>query len=154
MKWQLFSVNDRPPPWASDAYTDYAKRLPREYAWHLREFPPNKRHRDANTRKREEGERLLAACPSGAWTVLLDERGTLWTTAQLAERQAAWATQPHAVVWLIGGPDGVSEAVKSVANECWSLSPLTLPHALVRVLVAEQLYRAWSVRHHHPYHRA
>ncbi len=154
MKWHLLTVNDRPPPWAADAYADYAKRLPREYAWRLRELPPNKRHDHADARKREEGERLLAAMPDGAWLVLLDERGHLWTTAQLAKQQAAWSEKPQNIAFVIGGPDGVSDTVKARADDTWALSPLTLPHALARVLLAEQLYRAWSLRHGHPYHRA
>jgi 23S rRNA (pseudouridine1915-N3)-methyltransferase len=100
-----------------------------------------------------EAQRLRVACPKGAWLVALDERGLRRTTAQLGERLSAWRLAGRDVAFVIGGPDGLDEAFKAQADETLRLSDLTLPHALVRVLLAEQLYRSWSILAKHPYHR-
>jgi 23S rRNA (pseudouridine1915-N3)-methyltransferase len=103
---------------------------------------------------RAEGERLLAAVPAGSRLIALDERGELWSTAELADRLAGWLREGCDASLLIGGPEGLDAACRARAERLWSLSRLTLPHPLVRVVVAEQIYRAWSLLHRHPYHRA
>jgi 23S rRNA (pseudouridine1915-N3)-methyltransferase len=103
---------------------------------------------------RAEGERLLAAAPSGSRLIALDERGEFWSTAELADRLADWLREGRDLSLLVGGPEGLDAGCRDRAERLWSLSRLTLPHPLVRVVVAEQLYRAWSLLHHHPYHRA
>ena len=103
---------------------------------------------------RREGEGLLRAVPSGARIVVLDERGAAWSTADLAERLETWMADGRDTALLAGGPDGLAPECRDRADLSWSLSRLTFPHALVRVIVAEQLWRAWSLLHRHPYHRA
>ena len=144
------------PDWVKAGYEEYAGRLPRECALQLIEIPPGKRGPNADVARlmRAESERLLAALPARSQVIALDERGQEWNTVQLAEQLADWLQGGRDVCLLIGGPDGLDPACRSRAERLWSLSRLTLPHALVRVVLAEQLYRAWSLLHHHPYHRA
>lgn len=144
------------PAWVEAGYADYAQRLPRDCALKLTEIPAIKRTKHSVTAQvlRQEGERLLAAIPAGAYRVVLDERGAAWDTRQLATQLANWRQAGRSVALVIGGPEGLDSAVKTQADTLWSLSPLTLPHPLVRIMVAEQLYRAWSILHNHPYHRA
>ncbi len=143
------------PCWMREGFEDYARRMPRECRLELRTIPVAKaRGRDDVARRREqEGERLLRAVPRGSRVGLLDIAGSQWTTAQLSRRLEAWLGSGRDVAMLVGGPDGLSAACRAAAEFRWSLSPLTFPHALVRVLVAEQLFRAWSMLHNHPYHR-
>ena len=156
MKIHLLAVGARMPDWVRAGYTEYAGRLPRECALNLHEIPAGKRSRNTNVARivREEGERLLAAVPPGSRMVALDERGQEWSTLELSERLADWRRDGRDISLLIGGPDGLDAGCRARADLEWSLSRLTLPHGLARVLVAEQLYRAWSLLHHHPYHRA
>ena len=144
------------PTWVQAGYQEYATRLPRECALHLIEIPAGKRspHADLPRIVRTEGERLLAAVPAGSRLIALDERGQEWTTVALAEQLTGWLREGRDLSLLIGGPDGLAAACCERAEQLWSLSRLTLPHPLVRIVVAEQLYRAWSLLHHHPYHRA
>lgn len=144
------------PDWVQAGYRDYAARLPRECALSLIEIPAGKRNPKADLTRltRAEGERLLAAVPSGSRLIALDERGREWTTVELAEQLAGWLREGRDLSLLVGGPEGLDAACRERAEQLWSLSRLTLPHPLVRVVVAEQLYRAWSLLHHHPYHRA
>ena len=144
------------PDWVEKGYAEYAGRLPRECALHLLEISAGKRgsHGDLARIVRTEGERLLAAVPTGSRLIALDERGQEWNTVELAEQLSGWLQEGRDVSLLIGGPDGLDAACRERAERRWSLSRLTLPHPLVRVIVAEQLYRAWSLLHHHPYHRA
>lgn len=143
------------PGWVQQGYDEYAKRLPRECSLVLKEIPPGKRTKnsDVNRIVNEEGERMVAAIPSGAHVVTLDIPGRLWTTEELAQALEAWQNQGQAVALMVGGPEGLADSVKRLARQSWSLSRLTFPHPLVRVIVAEQLYRAWSLLNHHPYHR-
>jgi 23S rRNA (pseudouridine1915-N3)-methyltransferase len=122
----------------------------------LVEIPAGKRSPsiDLIRQIRAEGERLLAAIPSGSRVIALDERGQEWNTVELAKRLTGWLQEGRDLSLLIGGPDGLDAACRDRAERLWSLSRLTLPHPLVRIVVAEQLYRAWSLLHHHPYHRA
>lgn len=145
----------RIPTWVQNGYQEYAQRLPRVCALHLLEIPAVKRSSKADVTRlvQEEGKRLLAAVPVGSQIIALDERGSSWNTAELAKQLATWLQQGRDTSLLIGGADGLDAACLQCAAQRWSLSPLTLPHALVRIVVAEQLYRAWSLLHNHPYHR-
>lgn len=156
MKIHLLAIGARMPDWVKAGYTEYAERLPRECALNLLEIPAGKRSQNADVARivRYEGERLLTAAPAGSRIVALDERGQPWSTAELAEQLAGWLQDGRETSLLIGGPDGLDPACRTRADQMWSLSRLTLPHPLVRVVVAEQIYRAWSLLHHHPYHRA
>ena len=139
-----------------EGYAEYAKRLPPECALRLVEVPPGKRGKNADVARimRDESGRLLAAIPKGATVVALEVGGRSWSTEQLAKRLDNWMGGGQDVALLVGGPDGLTDAARSAAGQLWSLSPLTLPHPLVRVVLAEQLYRAWSILRNHPYHRA
>ena len=145
------------PAWVDEAFAGYAKRLPAACRLTLREVPTA--HRGAAARKgaaaavRREGEGLLQAVPSGARIVALDERGAAWSTADLAARLDGWLHDGRDVALLAGGPDGLAAECRERAEISWSLSRLTFPHLLVRVIVAEQVWRAWSLLNHHPYHR-
>lgn len=155
MKIRLYALGTRMPAWVDEGYRDYARRLRRGWTLELVELPVAKRSARSPTARlvEEEGERLLAALPSRATVVALDERGTAMASAGLARRLADWQREGAPLALMIGGPDGLSARCLARASLRWSLSPLTLPHALVRVVVAEQLYRAWSILHRHPYHR-
>jgi len=155
MRLLIAAVGQRQPAWADTAYDDFAKRFPPEMRLELKavKAEPRSGGKTAAQLMAAEAQRLEAACPKGARRVLLDERGTRLTTVQLAERMNAWRGEGRDVVFFIGGPDGLDPALKSSANESLRLSDLTLPHAFVRVLLAEALYRAWSLAIGHPYHR-
>ena len=156
MKIHLLAVGTRMPGWVKTGYAEYAERLPRECALQLTEIPAGKRgpNADINRALREEGERLTAAIPTNCRPIALDERGQAWTTAELAEQLGGWLQDGRDLSLLVGGPDGLDASCRARAERLWALSRLTLPHPLVRVLVAEQLYRAWSLLRNHPYHRA
>jgi len=144
------------PAWVQQGYEEYAKRLPRDCELILKEIAPEKRTKNSDIARiiKNESERMLLAAPVGAHAVALDSAGKHWTTLELSQTLQRWRVGGQAVAMLIGGPDGLSDALKQSARETWSLSKLTFPHPLVRILVAEQLYRAWSLLNHHPYHRA
>ncbi|MBS1247465.1 MAG: uncharacterized protein H6R48_254 [Proteobacteria bacterium] len=156
MKIHLLAIGTRMPEWVEKGYAEYAGRLPRECALNLVEIPAGQRGQNPDIARivRAEGERLLAAAPSGSRRIALDERGQEWSTMELAERLSGWLREGRDVSLLVGGPDGLDATCRDRAERLWSLSRLTLPHPLVRVVVAEQLYRAWSLLHDHPYHRA
>jgi len=143
------------PDWVEDGYSEYAKRLPAHCRLDLKEIPLPRRGKgtDIARMKEEEGRRLLAAVPSGSRVVALDEAGTEFDTAQLARRLDDWLGGGTDIALLIGGPDGLSAECLAAARERWSLSRLTLAHPLVRVVLAEQVYRAWSLLNNRPYHR-
>jgi 23S rRNA (pseudouridine1915-N3)-methyltransferase len=156
MNIYLISVGNRMPRWVSEGYEEYAKRLPGECALQLVEIPPGHRGKNADMARtlRDEGERMLKAIPKGCHMVALDVLGKGWSTEQLSAQLARWMADGPDLALLVGGPDGLAPACLEAAELSWSLSPLTLPHPLVRVVVAEQLYRAWSLLRNHPYHRA
>jgi len=156
LKINLLTIGQHLPDWINTGFNEYAKRLPPECALHLIELPAVKRGKNYPVAQaiEEEGDRLLAAVPKNTHLIALDERGTLWNTVTLSEQLAKWQQQGQSVGLLIGGADGLADRCKKAAKQTWSLSPLTLPHGLVRVMVAEQLYRAWSILQNHPYHRA
>jgi 23S rRNA (pseudouridine1915-N3)-methyltransferase len=151
----LASVGQRPPAWAETAYEDFAKRFPPELRLELKavKAEPRTAGKTAAQLMAAEAQRLEAAVPKGARRVVLDERGSRLTTVQLAERLRFWLGDGRDVALLVGGPDGLDATLKASADETLRLSDLTLPHAFVRVLLAEALYRAWSVTANHPYHR-
>ncbi|MGD8566558.1 MAG: 23S rRNA (pseudouridine(1915)-N(3))-methyltransferase RlmH [Gammaproteobacteria bacterium] len=155
MRIYLVAIGQRLDNWVIQGYQEYARRLPPECQLHLIEVPPNKRSRHPDIKRivKEEGERLLAAVPGNARRVALDAGGQQWTTRQLADHIAQWMTEGRDVSLLVGGPDGLSEQCKSQAETTVALSRLTFPHPLVRIIVAEQVYRAVSILKGHPYHR-
>ncbi|MCX7094016.1 MAG: 23S rRNA (pseudouridine(1915)-N(3))-methyltransferase RlmH [Methylobacter sp.] len=155
MQIHLISVGNRMPGWVQQGYDEYAKRLPRECELVLKEIAPGKRGKNSDVARivKEEGERMIAAIPQGTHIVTLDIPGKSWTTPELAQALQRWLASGQHVSLLIGGPEGLADSVKPLARESWSLSKLTFPHPLVRIVVAEQLYRAWSILHNHPYHR-
>ncbi|MEO5343413.1 MAG: 23S rRNA (pseudouridine(1915)-N(3))-methyltransferase RlmH [Gammaproteobacteria bacterium SHHR-1] len=156
MHIHLISVGNRMPAWVEQGYAEYAKRLPPECRLNLIEIAPARRGKnpDIPRLRRDEGQRMLAALPKGCRVLALEVEGRTWSTEQLAARLADWLQQGSDLALLVGGPDGLDPACRQAADEHWSLSPLTLPHPLVRVILAEQIYRAWSLLNHHPYHRA
>ena len=154
MKIRLLCVGTRVPDWVAEGYATFAKRLPRDNALVLEEVPATRRTADIRRCVDEEGERLLKHVGRDDCVIALDERGTAWSTVALSQRLAVWRKDGRDVALLVGGADGLSDACKARSNASWSLSAATLPHALVRVLVAEQIYRAWTLLTGHPYHRA
>ncbi len=154
MKLLVLAVGQRQPAWADAAWAEFAKRLPPDMRLELKALKAEPRGtRTAAQCMAAEAQRLEAALPKAARRVVLDERGTALTTAQLADRLRVWRSDGRDVALLIGGPDGLDPALKAGADETLRLSDLTLPHAFVRVLLAEALYRAWSLTQGHPYHR-
>lgn len=154
MRIHILTISDKQPAWVNDAFAEYARRLPKHLCPQLIELPLARRRDDTARAKAEEAERLRAALPKGAWVVVLDEHGKDWTSLQLSEHMAAWQQSGQDIALLIGGPDGLDLSLLNSAQQRWSLSRLTLPHGMVRVLLAEQLYRAFSILEGHPYHRA
>ncbi len=154
MKLVLAAVGQRQPAWAETAYEEFAKRFPPELRLELKAVKAEPRGGKAPEQlMAAEAQRLEAAIPRGARRVVLDERGERLSTVQLAQRLQAWMRDGRDVALLVGGPDGLDAALKQTADESLRLSDLTLPHAFVRVLLAEALYRAWTVTVNHPYHR-
>ena len=154
MKLLIVAVGQRVPDWAQTAWDDYAKRFPPELKVELKAVKTEPRgSKSLETVYAAERARIEAAIPRGARTVALDERGTPLTTAALAAKLKAWQLGADDVALVIGGPDGLDPALRQAAHERIRLSDLTLPHAMVRVLLIEQLYRAWSINAGHPYHR-
>ena len=155
MRLLLASVGQRPPAWAETAYEDFAKRFPPDLRLELKavKAEPRSSGKTAAQMMAAEAQRLDAAVPKGARRVVLDEHGSRLSTRQLADRLRFWLGDGRDVVLLVGGPDGLDPTLKASADETLRLSDLTLPHAFVRVLLAEALYRAWSVTTGHPYHR-
>ncbi len=155
MKLVVVAVGTRVPAWVEEGWRDFARRMPRELALELVEVKAEPRTSGkpvAALLAAEEG-RLRQAMPGGSRRIVLDERGRDLTTRALSERLGAWMAEGRDATLLIGGPDGLSPALKEEAEESWRLSSLTLPHALVRVVLAEALYRAASLLRGHPYHR-
>jgi len=143
------------PTWISSGFSEYAKRLPKNYQLILIEIPPLKRTKSTNIKRiiEEEGLELLAAAPKNTLIIALDEHGREWTTLELTKKLDIWHNEQQDISLLIGGPDGLSPECLQKAQAIWSLSKLTLPHQLVKIFIAEQIYRAWSIINKHPYHR-
>ncbi len=154
MKLLVLAVGQRQPAWVDAAWADFAKRFPPEMRLELKACKAESRGaRTPAQCMAAEAQRIDAALPKGARRVVLDERGSAVGTQQLAERLRAWRGEGRDVAFLVGGPDGLDAALKAGADETLRLSDLTLPHAFVRVLLAEALYRAWTLLQGHPYHR-
>ena len=155
MHIRLLAVGDRQPAWVDDAFEMYTARFPRDWRFRLDTLATERRTRNEPTARAvaAEGEKLLAKIGADEQLVLLDERGKSLTSVALGERLEDWQLDGRDLAFVIGGPDGVAAEVRNAAAFTWSLSDLTLPHGLARVLFAEQLYRAWSLLRGHPYHR-
>ncbi len=156
MNIHLISVGNRMPKWVDAGFAEYAKRMPDECSLKLVEIAPGHRGKGADIPRivREEGERMLKAIPKGCLIVALEVKGKAWSTERLADKLAGWMGGGRDLALLVGGPEGLDDRCRSRADLLWSLSTLTMPHPLVRVVLAEQLYRAWSLVRNHPYHRA
>jgi 23S rRNA (pseudouridine1915-N3)-methyltransferase len=153
---RLLAVGDRQPSWVDDAVGIYTERFPREWKFQLDIIPTVRRSKNDKSRQamQAEGELIAAKLGSTEQVVLLDERGKQLSSKSLAAKLTDWQSDGRDLCFIIGGPDGVSDAVRQRANMMWSLSQLTLPHGMARALLSEQLYRAWSLQTGHPYHRA
>lgn len=156
MRIHLIAVGQKMPAWVEQGYREYAQRMPAEARLALKEIAPGKRGKNADIARilQDEGQRMQAAIPKNSRIISLDVGGSRWSTEQLAERLQDWMGAGQDLSLLVGGPEGLSADCRALAQETWSLSPLTFPHPLVRVILAEQLYRAWTVLRNHPYHRA
>jgi 23S rRNA (pseudouridine1915-N3)-methyltransferase len=156
MHIMVAAVGQRMPQWVNEAWGEYSRRMPNNFGLSLREIPLAKRGKKADTSRLRtaESEALYAAMPSRATVVALDVKGQSWSTEMLAEKLENWMRDGRDLGFMIGGPDGISQGIMQKADTRWSLGPLTLPHPLVRVVLAEQLYRAWTITQNHPYHRA
>lgn len=154
MHIRILAIGDRQPGWVDEAVAAYTSRYPRDWRFELVALKAAARGAGAPQAAVErEGRELLSRLSARERVVLLDERGTGFTSRQLADRLAGWQSDGRDVALVIGGPDGVGDDVRQRAELTWSLSRLTLPHGLARVFVAEQLYRAWALTTGHPYHR-
>jgi len=155
MKLLILAVGSKMPSWINEGFNEYVKRMPREAKIELIEIKPEARNSGKTTQQimEAEAQRIRAALPASALCIALDERGATPTTKQLAQQMQDWMQQGCDVAFVIGGADGLHESVKQQAKQLLALSALTLPHGMVRVLLAEQLYRAHSLIHNHPYHR-
>lgn len=156
MKLIVAAVSGRPPDWVKQGWDDYCRRLPRDCSLVLRQVKPEPRNsgKTAVQIMQAEATRLKSIVPPGALTIALDEKGKDIDTAGLSRQLESWLQNGQDIVFFIGGPDGLDPALKRETNQTLKLSSLTLPHPLVRVILAEQLYRAWSLLNNHPYHRA
>ena len=153
MRAYLIAIGERMPGWVSAGYAEYAKRLAHDLPLHLVEISTKSRNRDVARAIADEGTAMLAALPKSAHVIALDGRGRAWSSEELAAELGRWRMLGKDLAFLIGGPDGLAPAALEHADQRWSLGPATLPHPLVRIVVAEQLYRAVSQLGNHPYHR-
>ncbi len=155
MKIQLVAVGTKMPKWVEEGFKEYQRRFPFDMPLELIEISAGKRGKNADIARilDKEGEAMLAAIAKGSRIVTLDIPGKPWDSHQLAQQLESWKLDGRDVAILIGGPEGLAPACKQAAEQSWSLSPLTLPHPLVRIVMAESLYRAWSITTNHPYHR-
>ena len=155
MRVKVIAVGTRMPEWVTSGVREYQKRLPREWRFEWLELPLGGRgkSRDVNKAVLSEGQSILAAIGKQDRIIALDVKGKPWDTPQLSSQLSNWQMAGQDVSLLIGGPDGLSAECLQQASQRWSLSPLTLPHPLVRIILIEQLYRAWSLLNNHPYHK-
>ena len=155
MRMTALAIGTRMPEWVNTGVHEYQKRLPRHIDFAFQELAPATRggKTSATRQMQKEGEQMLKALQDPTHVVALDEHGSAWTSKRLSAQLESWLASQPRVTFLIGGADGLDDACKQRADQIWSLSPLTLPHALVRVVLAEQIYRAWTLLQGHPYHR-
>ena len=155
MRIRIITVGTKMPAWVETGYAEYAKRMPRDCVVELVELPLAQRGKNTDIARamEKEGEEMLAAIGKGEQVIALDVKGKPWSTEQLAEHMANWRMSGNNYCLLIGGPDGLAPQCLAQAHVRWSLSALTLPHPLVRIVVIEQLYRACSILQNHPYHK-
>ena len=155
MKVRLLAVGTRMPAWVNEGVETYRKRLPRDFALEIEEIAPGQRGKNADVARAVslEAQRIRERLRGDEITVALEVHGKPWSTEQLARQAEEWRLAGRDVALLVGGPDGLAPALSAGADQRWSLSPLTRPHPLVRVMLAEQLYRAWTLLVGHPYHR-
>ena len=155
MRIKVVAVGNKMPKWVELGWAEYFKRLPRDVKLELAEIPVAPRGKNFSVAKvmAAEAERILAAIPAGDRVIALDLSGKQWTTEQLAEQLSGWQMSGENISLLIGGPDGLAPECLAACQQRWCLSNLTLPHPLVRVLLVEQLYRATTILHNHPYHK-
>lgn len=155
MRIRLLTITHKTPGWLQEGFQEYAKRLPATCRIELVEIPAEKRTNNANIPGiiEREGSKLIAAIKSNHRVIALDVQGKQWSTEQLSGKLSEWLQEGRNIDLLVGGPDGLSQACLDKADEQWSLSSLTFPHIFIKLIVAEQLYRAHSLLHNHPYHR-
>jgi 23S rRNA (pseudouridine1915-N3)-methyltransferase len=155
MHTRIIAIGERMPSWVAEGFAEYRKRLQRELPLELVEIKPGARGRGRDTQRAIAGESaaVLSSLPRQAHVIALDGRGKPWTSDELARQLEAWRMAGRDLALLIGGPDGHAPAIVERADQSWSLGPLTLPHMLVRLVLAEQLYRATTILAGHPYHR-
>ncbi|MET4693091.1 23S rRNA (pseudouridine(1915)-N(3))-methyltransferase RlmH [Endozoicomonas lisbonensis] len=155
MRIRLITVGSKMPGWVEEGYTEYSRRLGADLKLELVEIPLNRRSKgaDVNRLQEKEANQMLAAVGQGDLVVTMEIKGKAWSTEQLADKMGDWMHSGRNVSLLVGGPEGLHPSCMAQADLRWSLSPLTLPHPLVRVVVAEQVYRAWSILKNHPYHK-
>lgn len=155
MKLKMLAVGTRMPAWVTSGVEEYSKRMPRECSLEIKEIAAGSRGKNADVARAiaSEGDAVLEQLKGNVEVVALDVKGKQWSTLELADNLEQWKLGGRDVAFLIGGPDGLDARCLSRADRRWSLSPLTLPHPLVRIVLAEQLYRAWTLSIGHPYHR-
>lgn len=155
MKITLIAVGKNMPDWVSKGYADYANRMPPDYHVELIEITPEKRGKNADIQKisLSEENKITAAIPKGSYCIALDRIGKTMDTKTLAKRLQTWHDNQQSICLLIGGPEGLSSDFLKKSNDVWSISEMTFPHPLVRIILIEQIYRAWSITINHPYHR-
>ncbi len=155
MRVQIIAVGNKMPKWVVEGTEEYLRRFPNDFSVKFTEIPPLKRSKSTNLEnvKRLEGDKCLQAVEKGNQIIALEVKGKTWSTEQLAGEIDQWKMDGRNVSLLIGGPEGLSEDCRNAASKWWSLSALTLPHPMVRIIVSEALYRAWSLSQNHPYHR-
>ena len=156
MRIRIIAVGLRMPSWVQEACAEYLKRLPREWGVQIMELAQARVSKSMPSARilDDEGKRMRALIQPAAHQVALDIQGQVWSTAELCKQLQNWQLQGSDLVFLIGGPEGLEQSLREQAAQRWSLSRLTFPHPLARVIVLEQLYRSWSLLHNHPYHRA
>jgi 23S rRNA (pseudouridine1915-N3)-methyltransferase len=155
MKLLILAVGHKMPSWITEGFNEYTKRMPREAKIELIEIKPEPRTTGKTVVQimEAEAQRIQAALPKDVLRIALDERGKHWTTRQLTDQMKDWLSSGRDVAFIIGGADGLHESIRGSANQLLALSAMVLPHGMVRVLLAEQLYRAHSLLNNHPYHR-
>ncbi len=155
MKTRILAIGGRPDDWVRAGVATYLERLPAHLKPELVEIPlaPRSSGSDPAVAKAREGQRIMQRLKPNEFVITLDERGKLWSSIELSQQLERWQAECDAVALVIGGPEGLADDVRQRANQSWSLSALTFPHGMVRVMVIEQLYRAWTILQGHPYHK-